>query len=42
MNVPEAILSNRFDCPYTTEARCLAVEGLAVPRGSQHMNGERA
>ena len=31
INVPEPILSNRFDCPYTTRARCLRVEGLALP-----------
>jgi LCP family protein required for cell wall assembly len=42
INVPEAIRSNRFDCPYSTEARCLQWKGWRFYRGSQHMNGERA
>ena len=33
VNVPEQILSNRFDCPYKTQARCRAVAGLALPQG---------
>ena len=33
VNVPENILSNRFDCPYPTRAALLAVAGLALPQG---------
>ena len=37
INVPEAIRSNRFDCPYTTRGPLPAVEGLAVPpRAAAH------
>ena len=42
VNVPEAIRSNRFDCPYATEARCLQWKGWRFHRGPQHMDGERA
>jgi anionic cell wall polymer biosynthesis LytR-Cps2A-Psr (LCP) family protein len=42
INVPEAILSNRFDCPYPTRARCLEWKGWRFHRGTQHMNGEQA
>ena len=43
VNVPKPIRSNRFDCPYATQARCDAVAGLALRRrATQHMNGERA
>jgi LCP family protein required for cell wall assembly len=42
VNVPEPILSNRFDCPYKTQARCLQWKGWRFARGTQHMNGERA
>jgi polyisoprenyl-teichoic acid--peptidoglycan teichoic acid transferase len=42
VNVPENILSNRFDCPYATEARCLQWKGWRFHRGTQHMNGEQA
>jgi LCP family protein required for cell wall assembly len=42
INVPEAILSNRFDCPYKTAARCAKWPGWRFHRGRQHMNGERA
>ena len=42
INVPEPILSNRFDCPYKTEARCLQWKGWRFRAGTQHMNGERA
>ncbi len=42
INVPEPIRSNRFDCPYKTEARCLQWKGWRFARGKQHMNGERA
>ncbi len=42
INVPEAIRSNRFDCPYPTEARCLQWKGWRFHRGTQHMTGEQA
>ncbi len=42
VDVPEAIQSNRFDCPYPTEARCLEWKGWVFHRGPQHMDGERA
>ncbi len=42
VNVPERILSNRFDCPYKTQARCDQWHGWSFEKGPQHMNGERA
>ena len=43
VNVPENILSNRFDCPYKTSAALLAVEGLALPQGrAAHGRAPRA
>jgi LCP family protein required for cell wall assembly len=42
IDVPENILSNRFDCPYPTRARCLEWKGWRFHRGRQHMNGEQA
>ena len=42
VNVPKAIRSNHFDCPYATQARCDAWQGWRFHKGSQHMNGERA
>jgi LCP family protein required for cell wall assembly len=42
IDVPKPILSNRFDCPYATSARCEAWPGWRFAKGSQHMNGERA
>jgi LCP family protein required for cell wall assembly len=41
VDVPEPILSNRFDCPYTVE-RCKTWKGWRFARGTQHMNGWRA
>ena len=32
VNVPENILSNRFDCPFPA-SRCALLEGLALPQG---------
>ena len=40
--VPKPILSNRFDCPYATSARCRQWEGWRFEKGKQHMNGQRA
>jgi polyisoprenyl-teichoic acid--peptidoglycan teichoic acid transferase len=42
VDVPENILSNRFDCPYATQARCLQWPGWRFHKGVQHMSGERA
>ena len=42
VNVPKAIRSNRFDCPYATQARCEQWPGWRFQKGNQHMNGERA
>jgi LCP family protein required for cell wall assembly len=41
INVPEKILSNRFDCPYTG-SRCSSWQGWHFAKGMQHMNGHRA
>jgi LCP family protein required for cell wall assembly len=40
--VPRPILSNRFDCPYATDARCREWDGWRFERGRQHMDGRRA
>jgi LCP family protein required for cell wall assembly len=42
VNVPRPIRSNRFDCPYATQARCDKWPGWRFAKGTQHMNGERA
>ena len=42
VNVPEKILSNRFDCPYSTPARCQQWPGWRFAKGPQHMNGHTA
>lgn len=42
VDVPRAIVSNRFDCPFKTQAQCLAWKGWRFARGKQHMDGERA
>ncbi|HZT17732.1 MAG TPA: LCP family protein [Gaiellaceae bacterium] len=42
VNVPRPIRSNRFDCPYSTQARCDRWPGWRFAKGEQHMNGERA
>jgi LCP family protein required for cell wall assembly len=42
VNVPRPIRSNRFDCPYATQARCQKWTGWRFAKGKQHMNGERA
>jgi len=42
INVPKPIQSNRFDCPYSTSARCNAWPGWRFATGKQHMNGQRA
>jgi LCP family protein required for cell wall assembly len=42
IDVPKAIVSNRFDCPYPTEERCQRWEGWRFEKGTQHMGGQRA
>ena len=42
IDVPKPILSNRFDCPYATEARCQQWQGWRFAKGKQKMNGKRA
>jgi LCP family protein required for cell wall assembly len=42
INVPEAILSNRFDCPYSTQTRCQQWQGWRFHKGMTHMNGHTA
>jgi|GEM_PF-335547 len=42
INVPENILSNRFDCPYSTQARCQRWKGWSFHKGVQHLNGHQA
>ncbi len=42
VNVPENILSNRFDCPYATRERCLRWPGWRFHKGPTHMNGHQA
>jgi LCP family protein required for cell wall assembly len=41
INVPEPILSNKFDCPYDAQ-RCQAWKGWRFAKGRQHMDGRRA
>jgi LCP family protein required for cell wall assembly len=42
VNVPENIVSNRFDCPYSTTARCQQWQGWRFHKGPQHMDGHTA
>ena len=42
VDVPKPIRSNRFDCPFATQARCDKWPGWRFRKGSQHMSGERA
>src|SRR4051812_15728734 len=42
VNVPQNILSNRFDCPYSTSTRCQQWQGWRFQKGVQHMDGHRA
>jgi len=42
IDVPKPILSNRFDCPYATDARCQQWQGWRFEKGKQTMNGQRA
>jgi polyisoprenyl-teichoic acid--peptidoglycan teichoic acid transferase len=42
VTVPKPIVSNRFDCPYSTDSRCRQWEGWRFEKGKQHMDGRRA
>lgn len=42
IDVPKPILSNRFDCPYATQARCEQWQGWRFEKGKQTMSGQRA
>jgi len=42
VDVPENILSNRFDCPYATREQCLRWRGWRFHKGPTHMNGHQA
>ena len=42
VDVPQNILSNRFDCPYSTSTRCAQWQGWRFHKGVQHMDGHRA
>ena len=42
IDVPKPILSNRFDCPYATHARCQQWQGWRFAKGKQEMSGQRA
>lgn len=42
VDVPQRIVSNRFDCPYKTNERCREWPGWTFGKGEQGMNGRRA
>jgi LCP family protein required for cell wall assembly len=42
VNVPENILSNRFDCPYSSSTRCEQWQGWRFHKGMTHMSGHTA
>jgi len=42
VNVPAPILSNRFDCPFSSSSRCSSWPGWRFKKGVQHMDGHRA
>ena len=42
VTVKKPILSNKFDCPYATPARCQRWPGWHFAKGRQHMDGRRA
>jgi LCP family protein required for cell wall assembly len=41
INIPQEILSNRFDCPYSA-TRCQSWEGWRFHKGISHLNGQQA
>jgi LCP family protein required for cell wall assembly len=42
VEVPRKIVSNRFDCPYASQARCERWPGWQFPKGEQELDGRRA
>lgn len=42
VDVPAAIRSNKFECPFATSAACNRWSGWRFARGKQHMDGRRA
>jgi polyisoprenyl-teichoic acid--peptidoglycan teichoic acid transferase len=42
IDVPRPILSNKFECPYGTQARCDRWKGWRFKKGEQTMDGHRA
>ena len=42
INVAAPILSNRFDCPYSTTTRCQQWQGWRFHKGNTHMSGHTA
>ena len=42
VDVPGPILSNKFDCPYPTQARCDRWAGWRFAKGRQELDGRRA
>jgi LCP family protein required for cell wall assembly len=42
IDVPEKIHSNKFDCPFKTQAQCDRWPGWRFAKGEQHMDGHRA
>ncbi len=42
VNVDKPILSNKFDCPYATQARCDRWPGWRFPQGQQELDGRKA
>jgi LCP family protein required for cell wall assembly len=42
IDVPKRILSNKFDCPFATEAECDRWPGWRFHKGEQTMDGRRA
>ncbi len=42
IDVPEPILSNRFDCPFATQEQCQRWNGWRFAAGEQTMSGRRA
>ncbi|MGH7358135.1 MAG: LCP family protein [Candidatus Rokuibacteriota bacterium] len=42
IDVPRRILSNKFECPFGTQARCDRWPGWRFRKGEQEMNGRRA
>jgi LCP family protein required for cell wall assembly len=42
VNVPENILSNRFDCPFSSPSRCQQWPGWRFHKGPTHMTGHEA